>query len=212
MTAERRLVIALLACLAVAGAVLLFAGLSGTPTQRSVAPLPERQFSAAPAAVSKGATGEARAASAPVLAPDSLSIPSLGTSAALVTEPLLNGSLSIPPDVKHVGIWSGGAKTYSTTGTVLLAGHINWYNQGNGALYNLSTVKPGAAVYVSGPTGTTTSWTITSLRVYPQTGLPVSQIFAPTGPRRLVIVTCGGPFNYTTHLYADNVVATAIPA
>jgi hypothetical protein len=37
-------------------------------------------------------------------------------------------------------------------------------------------------------------------------------LFASGGTRRLVLVTCGGAFDATTHQYADNVLATAVPA
>ena len=40
--------------------------------------------------------------------------------------------------------------------------------------------------------------------------LPTS-IFTRTGERRLVLVTCGGPFDARTERYRDNVIVTAVP-
>jgi hypothetical protein len=37
-------------------------------------------------------------------------------------------------------------------------------------------------------------------------------LFASGGVRRLILVTCGGAFDAATHQYADNVLATAVPA
>ena len=40
--------------------------------------------------------------------------------------------------------------------------------------------------------------------------LPTS-IYTRTGERRLVLVTCGGPFDAKTKRYRDNVIVTALP-
>jgi hypothetical protein len=37
-------------------------------------------------------------------------------------------------------------------------------------------------------------------------------IFSRNGKPRLVIVTCGGPFDQAIRHYRDNVVVTAVPA
>jgi hypothetical protein len=50
------------------------------------------------------------------------------------------------------------------------------------------------------------------VRTYPkETGLPASA-FARDGAPRLVLITCGGPFDAATGNYEDNVVVYATPA
>jgi hypothetical protein len=132
-------------------------------------------------------------------------------TAPLLPESISDNQLGIPSDVHNVGIWSGGGSITGTQGTVLLAGHVNWWNQGNGALYDLASLKAGATIYVSATTGTETAWQAVSLHSYLKADLPQT-IFDPSGPRRLVLVTCGGAFDPTTGHYADNVVAIAAPA
>jgi hypothetical protein len=144
------------------------------------------------------------------LGPDELAIPSLDINAPVYPEAISNFSLEIPGDVKDVGIWNDGGQVAGADGTVLLAGHINWYNQGNGALYNLANIQPGAKILLSDATGQVTTWRAVSLQAYPKTQLPQG-IFAPIGPRRLAIVTCGGAFDPQTGHYADNVVVMATP-
>jgi len=200
----KRLVVAAAAAF-ILGTTVLTAGITATSTPQP-APMPIHPFG-----VSTATSPSPTHAPAPVLGPNQLSIPSLHVSAPLVPETVSHHSLNIPPIVKHVGIWSGGGTITGTTGTVLLAGHINWYNQGNGALYDLAQITPGAAVYVSGPTGTVTSWVAVGLSSMLHAALPQT-IFAPTGPRRLVIVTCGGPFTASRHTYIDNIVVRAVPA
>ena len=49
------------------------------------------------------------------------------------------------------------------------------------------------------------------LRSYRKDALPTS-LYSRRGAPRLVIVTCGGPFDRRTGRYRDNVVLTAVPA
>jgi hypothetical protein len=147
----------------------------------------------------------------PSIGSSRVAIPSLGVTASLVAESISGGQLGIPSDVHQVGEWEGGSQVDGTQGTVLLAGHVDWVGQGDGALYPLAQVRPGATVYVSGPAGLVSSWAVVSARAYPKAALPQT-VFSGSGPRRLVLVTCGGPFDAATGHYADNVVVTAEPA
>jgi hypothetical protein len=49
------------------------------------------------------------------------------------------------------------------------------------------------------------------VRLYPKKDLPLD-VYSQTGPPRLVVVTCGGPFDTATRHYDDNVILTAVPA
>jgi hypothetical protein len=132
-----------------------------------------------------------------------------------------NGSLVIPYDVHEIGMWDGGAQLTSPDGkplrqgATLLVGHVDYAGQGNGTLYDLYQVQPGAIVYASDASGHVTRWRVTSLTVVLKSELP-SWVFAgQTGPRKLVIVTCGGPVDYVQgygYSYRDNVIAVAVPA
>jgi hypothetical protein len=139
-----------------------------------------------------------------------LSIPSLGITAPLIGEPLVHDSLSIPPDVQTVGWWTGGGQLVGSTGTVLVAGHVDWAGQGDGALYPLAGIQPGATICTTAATGAVASWAVSSAIAVAKTTLPQT-VFAATGPRRLVVVTCGGAFDSQTGHYADNVVVRATP-
>lgn len=37
-------------------------------------------------------------------------------------------------------------------------------------------------------------------------------VWSQTGPARLMLVTCGGPFDSSIGRYRDNIVVTAVPA
>ena len=58
--------------------------------------------------------------------------------------------------------------------------------------------------------GKTRNYRVSTMRRTRKAKLPES-IFSRTGRRRLVLVTCGGPFNTATGHYRDNVIVTAFP-
>jgi hypothetical protein len=145
-----------------------------------------------------------------------LYIESLGTSAPIVDAPIQGRQLVGPGDVRTVGRWLGGAGLSSSTGTVDLAGHVNYIGQGAGALSELYRIAPGAVVVTTDSAGVRTPWRVTSLQTVAKDALPTS-LFSPTGPRLLKIITCGGALikepspSGTRYSYVDNVIVTAAP-
>jgi hypothetical protein len=136
-------------------------------------------------------------------------IPSLDVTAPLLAEPLVKGYLVIPADVHSVGWYSGGGKLGAKTGTLLLAGHVNYVGQGWGAFGHLADLQRGATVFTTDSAGAVQAWRVTAVTAVLQTRLP-QDIFDASGPRRLVLVTCGGTLE-PDHLYNDNVVVYATP-
>jgi hypothetical protein len=65
-------------------------------------------------------------------------------------------------------------------------------------------------VEVTTTSGRTFTYRVTSVRTYPKNALPTS-VYSRTGPARLVLVTCGGPFDTASGHYRDNIVVTALP-
>ena len=61
------------------------------------------------------------------------------------------------------------------------------------------------------PTGTTTRWRVVSRELITKQVLPLDRLFARTGPPRLTLITCGGPFLPEFRSYRDNVVVVAEP-
>jgi hypothetical protein len=51
---------------------------------------------------------------------------------------------------------------------------------------------------------------VTSIRSYRKSALP-TRVWSRKGRPRLVLVTCGGPFNRATGHYRNNIVVTAAP-
>lgn len=128
-------------------------------------------------------------------------------------QPVLPGpdrQLSVPESPDVVGWWSAGAAPGSRTGTVVLAGHVDTRSAGPGALFRVAELQPGDLLEVSSAHGTT-RYRIAAVRSYPKASLP-ADLFDRTGNPRLVLITCGGPFDDSTRQYEDNIVAYAVPA
>jgi hypothetical protein len=66
-------------------------------------------------------------------------------------------------------------------------------------------------VQVTTSNGQTRTYRVVSVQVMLKSKLPTS-IFSRRGRPRLVLVTCGGPFDPSIGRYRDNVVVTAVPA
>jgi hypothetical protein len=142
--------------------------------------------------------------------PIRLRIPALGVQAPVVAVRAGgNGALAVPGDPREVGWWIGGAAPRDPQGTVVLDGHVDTAQFGAGALFRLADLPPRAEVVVTTSAGDI-RYRVVARRVYAKADLP-PQVFSRTGPPRLVLVTCGGPFDAQTRHYADNVVVFATP-
>jgi pyruvate/2-oxoglutarate dehydrogenase complex dihydrolipoamide acyltransferase (E2) component len=122
-----------------------------------------------------------------------------------------DGAMTLPSDVDRVGWYRFGPVPGAAEGTAVLAGHVDGWDQGRGALAALRTVEPGAEVRVTDATGATTAWRVVSRELLEKQAVPLTALFQRSGPPRLVLLTCGGPFDPELRSYRDNVVVVAEP-
>jgi hypothetical protein len=119
--------------------------------------------------------------------------------------------LDLPQSPATVGWWSASAPVGATRGGTVLAGHVDSADTGVGALAALRTAAPGDRIAVTDQFGGSHAYTVSARRTYPKKALPPA-VFSVRGPARLVLITCGGPFDDTTKSYRDNIVVYALPA
>ena len=124
---------------------------------------------------------------------------------------LVHGALGIPADVHRVGWWRDGRSPAANRGSILLAGHRDSARAGKGVFLRLNSAITGTLVEVTTTSGHTFTYRVASVRSYPKNALPIS-VYSRRGQARLVLVTCGGPFDSATGHYRDNIVVTALPA
>jgi hypothetical protein len=143
--------------------------------------------------------------------PTALRLPALGVDAQVgpVAE-LPDGSLAVPSNPHVLGWWYHSAAPGDPAGTVVVIGHVDTARDGAGALFRLSTARPGQHIVLDTPHGQH-HYVVAATRGYPKAHLPTRDIFATGGRPRLVLITCGGAFDPHTRQYADNIVVYATP-
>ncbi len=122
---------------------------------------------------------------------------------------LKSGALGIPENIRRVGWWRDGASPGDENGTVLIAGHVDSADDGAGAFYALKSARRGDTVTVRSGSKTL-RYRVTTMRRMRKAALP-SSIYTRSGAPKLVLVTCGGPFDAQSGHYRDNIVVTATP-
>jgi hypothetical protein len=163
-------------------------------------------------AVPRIATGRALGRRAPGLAPLRVQLAAVGIDAPVAAVGIdpARGSLAVPKDIARAGWWKDGTAPGARSGAVLIAGHVDSARGGEGAFFSLHRARAGDAVRVTTASGRTFVYRVASIRNFRKGSLPLG-IFSREGPARLVLVTCGGPFDAAAGRYRDNVVLTALP-
>jgi Sortase domain len=149
-----------------------------------------------------------------------LVIPALKVRAPVVATGAVNGFMTIPADIHTVGWYDGTDVSGSTTtaahmpwpgqpGVSLLAGHVDWAGEGPGALYYIGQLVPGDPIQVIGSNQKTTYWRVSQPPIVVSKANLPSDLFNESGPPKLALVTCGGPFDAATGHYLDNVIVWA---
>jgi len=122
-----------------------------------------------------------------------------------------DGQLTLPEDPGTVGWWVGSAPAGDRRASTVLAGHVDSARAGPGALAVLRTLEVGARVVLVDTFGARHSYRLAARRSYPKAALP-ADVLHGRDAARLVLVTCGGPFDEARHTYRDNLVVYAVPA
>src|SRR5262249_4977234 len=122
-----------------------------------------------------------------------------------------HGVLGVPPNIHRAAWWADGAAPGSSSGAVLIAGHVDSKVAGAGAFFRLREARAGDTIELTTSGGQTLSYRVVSVKTYLKRLLP-ADVYSRHGRARLVVVTCGGPFDQSIGHYRDNIVVTAVPA
>jgi len=179
-----------------------------TPIPAPVVPAPTGSRTTAPSVPAPSATATTGPAGPPV----TLRLPGSRGAAPVVPVTATEGALDVPADPSVLGWWAVGARPGQGVGSVVVDGHIDTAKDGLGVFAQLPSLDIGARVVLTDATGRATAYTVTARRSFPKTQLPGADVFDQTVGERLVLITCGGPFDRVTRHYRDNVVVFAVPA
>ncbi|WP_344794410.1 class F sortase [Frondihabitans peucedani] len=186
-------------------------------TSPTPAPSPEAGSPDGSATSSPAAIPQYRATIPPVApaaaAPARVSVAWAGVKAAVVPVGIDSaGDMDLPPNPAEAGWYRYSAAPSASEGTTVMAAHVDAVGYGVGPFAHLVNVPKGTAVTVTDTAGAATEYRIDSVSLLTKTTVPWKSIFTTGGAHRLVLVTCGGAFDYTTHHYLSNLVIVATPA
>ena len=127
-------------------------------------------------------------------APRSATLPSGKVVPVVPVATERDGTLDVPGDITVAGWWRGGSRLGDPFGSTLLSAHVDSSTQGLGPYAELLSVQPGASVVVTS-NSLSQAFAVTSLELIDKGTLSDHpEIFAPSGARRLTLVTCAGPY------------------
>jgi hypothetical protein len=139
-----------------------------------------------------------------------ISLDSQGITAPVISVSTAGGALDVPADPKYVGLWDGGARPGWNRGSIVIDGHVDSKDWGDGSFFKLDSTPMGSTVTLS-YAGKSFRFKLVGRRVYVKgQGLP-NDVFKMDMDLRIVLITCGGPFNAAKGSYEDNVVVYGVP-
>jgi LPXTG-site transpeptidase (sortase) family protein len=136
-------------------------------------------------------------------------IPRIGVDAPVVAiQANENRVLDPPRDPSVVGWWSDGAAPGETRGSAVLVGHTV-RNKGGGVFDDMGDLSRGDSIEVD-KSDSTLSYRVKSINVLSKEEVArnAEEIFAQTGPDRLVIITCD---DWDGSAWRSNIVTIATP-
>jgi LPXTG-site transpeptidase (sortase) family protein len=188
--------------------------LAGAPPTTTVPPAPTPvsvPFTTVSGLVPTIVSGAIRVAPKTV-PPVRVEVPTVGVAVDVMPVGIADdGKLQIPADVHIAGWYQYGPVPASTTGTTVIAAHVDSLDYGIGPFAKLKNLSVGDPILVTTSDGIVHTYSVQSIDSVLKSELPVDSIFDRSGSPRLALITCGGPFDYGSRTYADNVVVTALP-
>jgi hypothetical protein len=185
------------------------AQLTAPPSSASPAPPSSASPGGASVPITDGRSLPQRAARPPV----ALAIPAIDLTAQVDQVGITpeTGEFDVPPSVDRVGWYEYGPGLEAESGSIVIAGHVDIADQGEGAFYRLSELAPGDLVEVADEAGERYQFEVVAREVYDKEEIPLERYFARDGGLRLTMITCGGQFDPAAGRYRDNVVISAVP-
>lgn len=144
--------------------------------------------------------------------PQTLRIPALDLNTPVDVVGLdTQGQVEVPVDVGRTGWYGFSSKPGSGEGSTVIVGHRDGVDQGAGAFIDLGSLTPGDRIAVDRVDGSTIRYEVVSREAFDKNRVPLRELFSRSGPSRLTLITCGGPFDPSALSYTDNIVVTAVP-
>lgn len=144
--------------------------------------------------------------------PVSLDIPAIGVHSALQYLGLTDqNTLQVPAPGPHYNeaAWYKYSSTPGSLGPAVIMGHVDSAAEGPSVFFSLGDLRPGDKVRVTRADGLVADFRVDGVRHYPKDHFPTLLVYGNTDHAALRLITCGGPFDYATGHYVDNIVVFA---
>ncbi len=120
-------------------------------------------------------------------------------------------TLQVPAPGPHYNeaAWYKYSSTPGSLGPAVILGHVDSAAQGPSVFFDLGNLRPDDKVLVTRADGVVAVFNVDGVRRYPKDQFPTRLVYGSTDHAALRLITCGGPFDYATGHYLDNVVVFA---
>lgn len=187
-------------------------GLSGAAVVDAAADLKLEQAAALNVTVTSSAGGPAASGPRPASGPPPpgrLIIRSIGVNAPVLGVGVdKSGAMGVTNESYDVG-WYNRGPAPGDPGDAVIDGHLDWYNTSHAVFFNLKNVQIGDDVEVQRLDGVSHHFKVTKVQSVGYNAV-VPGLFAPTGPARLSLITCGGQWDVTKGEYLQRVIVDSI--
>jgi LPXTG-site transpeptidase (sortase) family protein len=140
--------------------------------------------------------------------PVAISIPNAQVDAAVEEREIVDGVMQDPTGPWVVS-WYKETPKLGAQGNTVMAGHVDYWDVGPSVFYNVSDLKEGDLITITGDDGKVYTYKVSWVRLYNTADAPIQEIVGPTDKRALTLITCGGEFDYTNGVYLQRTVIRA---
>jgi Sortase domain len=138
--------------------------------------------------------------------PIAVDIPAIGVHSPLQYLGLTaQHTLQVPTPGPHYdeAAWYKYSSTPGSLGPAVILGHVD------SVFFDLGDLRPGNKVLVTRADGLVAVFRVDGVRSYPKDQFPTRLVYGNTDHAALRLITCGGPFDYATGHYLDNIIVFA---
>ena len=141
--------------------------------------------------------------------PQRLHIPRLELSMPIIATTVdKTGQMALPDRPTQIGWYAYGPRPGAWEGSAVLGGHVDSREYGVGPLAGLGRLDRGDKIIILSQ-GERLTYRVDSIQQISKRSVPLAEIFDRSGPPRLRIVTCGGPYLPSRGGYRDNLILSA---
>jgi LPXTG-site transpeptidase (sortase) family protein len=149
------------------------------------------------------------ALASPGFKPVAIKIDAAAVDAVVETLEIVDGVMQNPTGPWVVSWYKETGRLGLEKQNVVVAAHVDYWNVGPAVFYNVSNLKEGDIVDLTGEDNNIYRYQVEWLELYDADNAPIADIVGDTGETSLTMITCGGEFDYADGEYLSRTVVRA---